>query len=63
MKDLNAEQRDTVIDQYCDWFVKNSSRKVLEMMAWDALHEDLHNLCTPDLLVAVETDCPELLKT
>jgi hypothetical protein len=60
---MNPEQRDEIIDSYCDWFVNNSSRKVLEMMAWDILHEELHNLSTPDLVVAIETDCPELLET
>ena len=60
---MNPEQRDELIDAYCDWFVKNSDRRTLELLVWDTIHEDLHSLSSPDLLVAVETDCPELLET
>lgn len=58
---MNSEQREELIDQYCDWFVKSASRDTLEKIAWDSLHEDLHSLSAVHLLEVVKGDCPELL--
>ena len=60
---MTPEIRDELIDQYCDWFVKTADRKMLEAMAWDAIHEDLHSLSASDLMSLFEEDCPELLET
>ena len=60
---MNPEQREEVIDQYCDWFVKGATRETLELIAWDAIHEDLHSLSASDLMSLLEEDHPELLET
>jgi len=59
---LNPEQRDELIDQYCDWYVKDMSRKTLEMIVWDEIHEELHTMPTELMLETVERDCPGLLE-
>jgi hypothetical protein len=61
MKDLNAEQRDTIIDQYCDWFVKTANRTTLEWMARDQVHEELHSMPNELIIELIERDNPELL--
>ena len=61
MTAFNPEERDEIIDSYCDWFVAGADRKVLEMMAWDMIHEDLHSLSEFGLVETIERDCPELL--
>ena len=59
---MTTDQRDELIDRYCDWYVKGVDRKVLEMMAWDFIHEDLHQMPTELVVETIERDCPELLK-
>ena len=61
MTAFNPEQRDELIDRYCDWFTKGADRKVLEMMAWDLIHEDLHQMPIKLVVETIERDCPELL--
>ena len=61
MTAFNPEQRDELIDRYCDWFTKSADRKVLEMMAWDLIHEDLHQMPIELVVETIERDCPELL--
>jgi hypothetical protein len=63
MKNLDAEQRDRVIDQYCDWFVKSANRKTLEWMARDQIHEELHGMPNELVIEQIERDNPELLET
>jgi hypothetical protein len=58
---MNSEQREEIIDQYCDWFVKGATRETLELIAWDSLHEDLHSLSAVHLTEIIKGDCPELL--
>ena len=62
MTTFNPEQRDELIDRYCDWFTKSVDRKVLEMMAWDFIHEDLHQMPIELVVETIEHDCPELLE-
>ena len=61
MTAFNPEQRDELIDRYCDWFTKGADRKVLEMMAWDLIHEDLHQMPIELVVETIERDCPDLL--
>ena len=61
MTAFNPEQRDELIDRYCDWFTKSADRKVLEMMAWDLIHEDLHQMPIELVVETIERDCPDLL--
>ena len=63
MTTLNPEQRDELIDAYCDHFVKNADRRTLELVVWDTIHEDLHSLSASDLVGLLEEDYPELLET
>ena len=62
MTAFNPEQRDELIDRYCDWFVNNSDRKVLDMIVWDFIHEDLHSMSDSTLLETIEYDCADLLQ-
>ena len=58
---MTTDQRDELIDRYCDWYTKGADRKVLEMMAWDCIHEDLHQMPIELVVETIERDCPELL--
>ena len=62
MKALTVTQTDELIDRYCNWFTKTADRKVLEMMAWDCVHEDLHQMPFEILMETIERDCPDLLE-
>ena len=59
---MTPEIRDSIIDQYCDWFVKTADRKMLEAMAWDAIHEELHSMQNKLLMETIESNNPELFE-
>jgi hypothetical protein len=61
MTTLNPEQRDELIDQYCERFVEGCDRKTLEMIVWDHIHEELHSLSDRLLEETVEQVYPDLL--
>lgn len=59
---MTTDQRDELIDRYCDWFVKSANRKTLEWIARDQLHEDLHQMPFEIIMETIERDCPEFLE-
>ena len=58
---MTTDQRDELIDRYCDWFVKSAHRKTLEWMARDLIHEELHGMPNELVIEQIERDIPELL--